>query len=159
MDMMKYVSTNSNSYFIIDSIITRQVLTQCSIVITSRPIASSCLHGIVNCRAEVLDFTEKDRQDFIHTALQGENDKIEKLNEYLLANQNLNLLCYVPLNMSILLCLAKEGINTLPKTQTVLCKNFILMTIIHFLNKDKRKLKLSDTTCVKQFTDLPHPYD
>ena len=107
----------------------------------------------------MLDFTEKDRQDFIHTALQGENDKIEKLNEYLLANQNLNLLCYVPLNMSILLCLAKEGIDTLPKTQTVLYKNFILMTIIHFLNKDKRKLKLSDTTCVKQFTDLPHPYD
>ena len=152
-------STDSNSYFIIDSIITRQLLTQCSIVITSRPIASSCLHDIVNCRAEVLGFTEEDRQSFIHTALQGESDKIEKLNQYLLANQHLNLLCYVPLNMSILLCLAKGGIDTLPKTQTILYKTFILMTTTHFLSKDKKKLKLSHDTCVTQFNDLPHPYD
>ena len=149
------VSTDRKTHCIIDSIIAREVLTQCSVVITSRPIASSRLHGIVNCRAEVLGFTEKDRQDFIRTALDGQNDKIKELNEYLGANQHLDLLCYVPLNMSILLCLAKKGIDTLPKTQTVLYKNFILMTITHFLNKDK----LLPTTSITKFTDLPHPYD
>ena len=148
-------STDTKNHGIIDSIITRHVLTQCSIVITSRPIASSCLHVIVNCRAEVLGFTEKDRQDFIHHALRGQNDKIKELNEYLVANQHLNLLCYVPLNMSILLCLAKEGIDTLPKTQTVLYKNFIQMTVTHFLIEKN----LLPTTSITNFTDLPHPYD
>ena len=148
------VAMDDDSYFINDSIITRKVLTQCGIVIASRPVASSCLHDVVNCRAEVLGFTEKDRQDFIHTAFQNESDKIEELNEYLLANQQLNLLCYVPLIMSILLCLAKEGIDALPKTQTALYKKFILMTINHFL-----KLKLHLTTPITQFVDLPNPYD
>ena len=148
-------STDRESHSIIDSIIARQVLTQCGIVITSRPIASSRLHDIVNCRAEVLGFTERDRQDFIHSALQGENDKIKELDKYLITNQHLNFLCYVPLNMSILLCLAKEGIATLPKTQTVLYKNFILMTITHFLNRKKLLL----TTSIAKFSDLPHPYD
>ena len=148
-------STDRESRSIIHSIIARQVLTQCGIVITSRPIASSRLHDIVNCRAEVLGFTERDRRDFIHSALQGEIDKIKQLDEYLITNQYLNFLCYVPLNMSILLCLAKEGIDMLPKSQTFLYKNFILMTITHFLNKDKLLL----TTSVSQFTDLPPPYD
>ena len=140
---------------IINDIIAHQVLTQCSIVITSRPIASSRLHRIVNCRAEVLGFTEKDRQDFINSALQDQNEKIKELNEYLIANQHLNFLCFIPLNMSILLCLAKDRTDALPKTQTILYKNFILMTITHFLNKDK----LLPTTSIAQFIDLPHPYD
>ena len=148
-------STDGKNHGIVDSIITRQVLTQCSIVITSRPIASSRLHGIVNCRAEVLGFTEKDQKDFIHSALHGQNDKIKELNEYLVANQHLNLLCNIPMNMSILLCLTKEGIDTLPKTQTILYKNFIQMTITHFLNKGN----LLPTTSITNFTDLPHPYD
>ena len=114
----------------------------------------------MTCRAEVLGFTEKDRHDFIHTALQDQNGKIKNLNDYLLENQQLNLLCYVPLNMSLLLCLAQKGIDTLPKSQTVLYKNFILMTITHFLNKDKKKLELTLTTnSVKSFADLPHLYD
>jgi len=154
LDGYDEMSTDSNS--IINSIICRQVLTQCAIVITSRPIASSHLHNIVNCRAEVLGFTEEDRQDFIHSALQGENNKVKDLNEYLLANQHLSLLCYVPLNMSFLLCLAKEGINTLPKTQTTLYKKFIIMTITHFLNKIKL---LPTTISLTEFTDLPYPYD
>ena len=148
-------STDRKNHCIIDRIIARQVLTQCSIVITSRPIASSCLHGIVNCRAEVLGFTEKDQQDFICNTLHGQNDKIKELNEHLVANQHLNLLCNVPLNMSILLYLAKEGTDALPKTQTILYKKFIQKTITHFLNQHQ----LLPPTFVTNFTNLPQPYD
>ena len=149
------MSADSKHDSIIYEIIMRQILTQCSIVITSHPIASSCFHDMADCRAEVLGFTEKDREDFINNALQGEDHKIKKLGEYLLANQRLNMICYVPLNMSFLLCLAKGNFDKLPKTQTVLYKNFILMTITHFLVKDK----LLPTTSVTKFTDVPPPYD
>ena len=57
--------------------------------------------------------------------------------------------------MSILLCLTKEGIDTLPKTQTILYKKFIQMTITHFLKKEN----LLPSTSISNFTDLPHPYD
>ena len=149
------LSADSKRDSIIEKIITRQVLTQCGIVITSRPIASSCFHKIVNCRAELLGLTEENRREFINNALQGEKDKIKKLDEYLLTNQRLSLLCHVPFNMSILLCLATERIEMLPKTSTALYERFILMTITHFLVKDK----LLPTASITEFTDVPPPYD
>ena len=69
-------------------------------------------------------------------------------------NPSLNALCNIPLNMSILLCLAEDGISMLPKTQTLLYQKFILMTIIHFLKKDK-----AFNIAVGNLNDLPHQYD
>ena len=71
------------------------------------------------------------------------------------SNPSLNVLWYIPLNMSILLCLTNEGINELPKTQTGLYQNFILMTIVHFL----RKGKMVSSTTISSFDNLPHPYN
>ena len=48
------------NYFIVDGIIGQQKLTKCGITITSRPAAAIHLHNIVNCRVEVLGFTEED---------------------------------------------------------------------------------------------------
>ena len=50
---------------------------------------------------------------------------------------------------------AFQKINTLPKTQTKLYENFIIMTIVHFLKKDK---KVSNNA-IASFNDLPAPYD
>ena len=155
LDGYDEMSEDSKNHFIINKIIGRSKLPKCSIVITSRPVASLHLHSIVNCRAEILGFTEEDRHRFIHNALPGQDDKIKKLTSYITSNPSLNALCYNPLNMSILLCLTEAGINTLPKTQTMLYQKFIIMTIIHFLKKDKA---LAVTT-VSSLNDLPAPYD
>ena len=68
----------------------------------------------------MLGFTEENRECFIQEALISQNDKIKELTQFLLSNPSLNALCYLPLNMSILLCLTEDGINTLPKTQALL---------------------------------------
>ena len=149
------MSNNSKNSFIVDGIIGRQKLPKCGIIITSRPAATAHLHDVVNCRAEVLGFTEEDRQNFIHDALVGKNDKIKNFLKYLNSNPSLNALCYIPLNMSILLCLTEEGIDTLPKSQTILYQKFIVMTIIHFLKKDK----IIFNAAITSLDDLPHPYD
>ena len=146
---------NNKNCFIVDGIIGRQKLPKCGIIITSRPAATAHLHDVVNCRAEVLGFTEEDRQNFIHDALAGQTDKIDELGHFLTNNPFLNALCYIPLNMSILLCLTEEGINTLPKTQTNLYQKFIIMTIVHFLKKDSIKFN----TTITSLHDLPHPFD
>ena len=152
LDGYDEISTENKSHCIIDSIINRQILPRCTGIITSRPAASLHLHDKVTCRAEILGFRVEDKQDFIQNALKGQN---EGLKGFLQLNPSLNALCNIPLNMSILLCLTAEGIDALPKTQTSLYEKFILMTIIHFLKKDKIKL----TATITSLDNLPHPYD
>ena len=149
-----YDEVSEGCNFFINDIINRKKLTKCGLVITSRPTASSNLHSIVDCRAEVLGFTEEDRQDFIQNALSNQNGLIKDLKSFLQSNPFLNTLCYIPLNMSILLCLTEDGIDTLPKTQTKLYEKFVTMTIVHFLKKDKK----ITTGTITNFSDLPHPY-
>ena len=149
------MSKENISHSIISRIINREILPKCVGIITSRSGASSDLHNKVTCRAEILGFSTEDRLGFIQNALKGQVDKIKGLKGFLQSNPSINGLCYIPLNMSILLCLTAEGINGLPKTQTGLYKKFILMTIVHFLKKDK---SLSTPT-LKSLDDLPHPYD
>ena len=54
---------------IIVEIIHRRILPKSSLVITSRPTASSSLHGSVDRRLEIIGFTEEDRLEYIQTAL------------------------------------------------------------------------------------------
>ena len=124
----------------IAEIIGRQVLSKCLLVITSRPTASLALRGIVDCRVEIVGFTEEDRLDYIKTALPDSLEKVAVLQDYLKSNPTINALCYIPLNMTILLCLCENGISNLPKTQTEMYKKFIEMTIIRFLEKTNENI-------------------
>ena len=154
---------------LVAKIISRDVLPQCHLVITSRPSASLSLRHKADCRVEVLGFTEEDRLDYIQHALEGSNYKIKALKLYLQTNSTINALCYVPLNMTILLCLFEEvkdipdNILTLdhteelglPNTQTEMYEKFILMTITRFIKKEG---KLSTGKCMK-ISELPKPYN
>ena len=140
--------------FIAD-IIHRRVFPQCCLVITSRPTASSHLHGLVDCRVEIVGFTEEDRLDYIQTALEGKDDQIIFLQQYLYFNPTINALCYIPLNMTILLCLAEDCIDSLPKTQTEMYRKFIEMTIRRFLKKTDQK----NSANILSISELPSPHN
>jgi len=154
LDGYDEISEDNKNHFIHNDIIGRDELVKCALVITSCPAASAHLHNRVNCRAEVLGFTEKDRQDYISNALEGATDKVEQLQAFLQSNPSLNTLCYIPLNMSILLCLADEGVDKLPTTQTNLYQKFVTITIVHFLRKDKRL----STANIVGIHNLPSPH-
>ena len=149
------VSEEDRKNSIIAHIIYRRIFSKCCLVITSRPTASSNLHSIVDCRVEVVGFTEEDRLDYIKTALQGNDDKIKALTLYLQSNPTINALCYIPLNMTILLCLAEDGIDKLPKTQTDMYKKFIEMTILRFI----QKVDTEGSKVITSIADLPHPHN
>ena len=140
---------------IVADIIERRVFGKCCLVITSRPTASSNLHNTVDCRVEVVGFTEEDRLDYIQTALQGNDDKVKALILYLQSNPTINALCYIPLNMTILLCLAEGGIDRLPKTQTDMYEKFIEMTILHFI----KRIDIKAFKIITNITRLPNPYN
>ena len=119
----------------ITDIIECKVLPECDVVITSRPTASENLHAKAQCRVEVLGFTEKDRLDYIHHAFEGMDDKIKAVQSYLESHSMINALCYIPLNMTILLHLFQSTTSQarLLDTQTRLYENFIKSTIRRFL--------------------------
>ena len=148
------MSAENKNHCIIDSIINRQILPKCVGIISSRPGPSLHLHDRVTCRAEILGFSAKNRLDFIQNAFNRKIDTIKGLKGFLQSNPSLNGLCYIPLNMSILLSLTVDGIDALPGTQTGLYEKFILMTIIHFMKKDK----LFNTT-ITSLDNLPHLYN
>ena len=102
-----------------------------------------------------MGFTDKDKKDFIQHALQHQSNKVKELNSFLHSNPFLDTLCCVPQTLSMLLCLTKDSASALPSTQTKLFDNFVVMTITHFLKKDK---KLS-TAVINVLNDLPCPYD
>ena len=138
---------------IIIEIIYRRILTKCCLVVTSRPTASSCLHVSVDRRIEIVGFTEEDRLDYIQSAFKNCDDQVKALQQYLKSNPTINALCYIPLNMTILFCLAEDGMDTLPNTQTEHYKNFTQMTIIRFI----KKYKIFNT--IISIANLPDPYN
>jgi len=69
LDGYDEVSEQNKSHFINNDIIGRKVIPGCSLVITSRPAASSHLHNSVDYRVEVLGFAVKNRQSFIKVSL------------------------------------------------------------------------------------------
>ena len=144
-------SNRKNSF--IAAIIHRNVFPRCLLVITSRPTASLILHDNVDCRVEVVGFSEADRLDYIKSSLP---ESYEQVNNYLQLNPTINALCYIPLNMTILLCLVENGIDNLPKTQTKLYEIFIEMTIKRFLQKMDHTFS---TLPINNIFDLPHPHN
>ena len=143
----------------ITDVIYRRVLPKCLLVITSRPTASLHLHNHIDCRVEVVGFTKKDRLDYIRNVSPS---LYEEIKQYLQSNPTINALCYIPLNMTILLCLAENGINNLPRSQTELYKNFILMTIKRYLTKINHpcasitSLSELPPRCSQLFEELAH---
>ena len=121
---------------LIAGIIGHKILPKCYLIITSRPAAATQLHGNVTCRVEILGFTNSDRQDFIKESLKNSPEKIQQLQNYLDKNLVISTLCYIPLIMTILLCLFEDSeTEELPNTQTELYEKFIIHTIVHYFKK------------------------
>ena len=146
--------------FIAD-IINQTVLPECGLVITSRPTASARLHNLAHCRVEILGFTETDCLNYIEHALEGSDDKIKEVKLYLQSHSTINALCYIPLNMTILLSLfygqtsTEVKVNSLPDTQTQMYEKFIKVTITRFL----KKVSKEDFCSASEFSDLPEPHN
>ena len=149
------ISEEDRKKAFVEDIMHRKIFPQCCLVITSRPTASSDLHKLVDCRVEIVGFTEEDRLDYIQTALEGKDNQVRALQQYLQSNPTINALCYIPLNMTILLYLAEDGIDNLPKTQSDVYEKFIEMTIKRFIKKPDKQMAIKDVN----ITTLPSPHN
>ena len=135
---------------LVAEILLRQVLPNCLLVIFSRPTASLHLHNSVDCRVvEIVGFTEENRLHYIKTS---SPESYENIKVYLESHPTIDALCYIPLNMTILLCLAKAGIQNLPDTQTEMYRQFIEMSVKHVLKQKNSHLTITS------LSELPLEY-
>ena len=137
---------------LIVEILHRKLFKDCALLVSSRPHASVQLQQYANTIVDILGFSETERKFFIEQALQGNQDSIKELTQYLQCHFNIDTLCYVPFHMVILLFLYKQKV-IFPSNSAELYCLFICNTICRYLDKHGHHLDNS----IKDLTTLPNP--
>ena len=147
------VRLQQNSF--IADLLQHKVLPACSIVVSSRPHASTCLRDNIGHQVEILGFSEQDQQHFIEHSLKDQPHKISELKQYLKHHSAISNLCFIPFNMAILLFLYKDKEERpLPTNSTGLYNLFICLTICRHLAKSGITLDED----IKDLNGFPQPY-
>ena len=139
-----------NSFF--TRLIQGKLLNKARVVVTSRPLASSGLHRVVDRRVEILGFERSDRERIINEALKNNPEKLKSLHRHFQRHPDIDAVCYIPLLLNIMIFLCELGY--LPPTITEMYTNFILHTICRHL---KRKRQMGDEEWVTKMEEFPEP--
>ena len=95
-----------------------KALQESSVIVTSRPIASSELHTLVSLRIEILGFTPDELRNYFSDCLDGDAEAVKCLMEKIEENPAVAGMCRLPLNASILVHLYKDQRKkSLPSSQ------------------------------------------
>ena len=119
---------------------------------TSRPSASACLHQFVHRRIEVLGFEKSSKEQYTYEALKDTPVHLHKLKVHFQQYPNIDALCYIPLNMAIIVYLCLLG--SLPPTATKMYESFIQHTICCHL---KRVGKIPNDVSIVQIEKFSQP--
>ena len=125
---------NKGNDLLIERIIKREILPQCRIVVTSRPIASEKIQKLADVKVEVLGFNDESKRDYIKKELNDYPEKADCLLSYLNDHSDINKVCYIPIMMTIMVCTFKEY-EELPTNQSELYERFVTLVISHYLQK------------------------
>ena len=121
---------------LVSQLLSRQRLGRCDILITSRSFTYGSLCHFADCRMEIIGFTNNDRQKYIQQALKNKPGDIKRLKQYLDSYPTVSSLCYIPLNMTILLHLFTE--NHLPQSRSELYETIVDLNIKFHATKDEK---------------------
>lgn len=138
---------------LIGSIINREVLPDCGLIVSSRPHASINLREQASIQVEILGFTEEEREHYIQQALKGQPNSIKELTNYLEQHWTISSLCFVPFNMVVLIFIYKQGV--LPNNSIELYNLFICLTVCRHLAKLNYANSLNNT--ITDIKSLPEP--
>ena len=135
-------------------IIRGESLHRCSVLVTSRPYASSkLLHPLrrINRHVEVLGFSELEIMQYVTQNLPNK-DAAEALVRVLRERIDVLSLCYIPLNCKIVLFVYEQQHYKFPNTLTELYETFVLHTIKRSVLREQADLEFWD---VDSIDDLP----
>ncbi len=122
----------------------------CTLLITSRPIASAALQPLASSRVEIVGFTPEEISQYFQEAVQ-DPVAVKALQEQLKELPVIEASCYLPLNAAIV---AHQflGLNhTLPKTLHGVFSQLVCGCIIRYLKRQS-----GDTPEIWSLAKLPH---
>ena len=99
---------------------------ECSVIVTSRPISSGDLHPVVSSRIEVLGFTPEEQRQYLTECLKGDTKALEALLEKIQENPLVQSICYLPLNAAFIVHTFKYRGQSLPNTEYEIYVSVIL---------------------------------
>ena len=150
-DELSAVQRNEESLFL--EIVRGEILQNCSVVVTSRPYASTHLQWLscISRHIGVLGFTEEQIKNYITSNIEDKS-KASDLVQALQGRQDILSLCYVPLNCAIVVFIyCCEG-YVLPETLTELYQMFL----VNMIKRHMEKLKMSGQVAgIRDLDKLP----
>ena len=123
------------------------LLEKAKILITSRPHACEML--VVDRRIEVVGFGDKQISEFVESSFPDDVKSIEEFMKQLTEYPQLRSLCYVPLNLVMIVDIFRFSQKKLPSTLTELYRLFIVMILQREITKGSVK-KLTVTHNVEK---------
>ena len=120
------------------------------VVVTSRPTATLSLDKMVDRKIEILGFAPEERKKLISLSFSQYPDRKPEIDEYFKLHPIISSLCYIPLNLAILLYLFHQG--SLPETLTELNESFVVHTVYRHM---KKILLPNIPGCIYHLKDMP----
>ena len=152
----------SEEYMTEDSIfhrlLSKQLLSQCTVMVTSRPVANNRLYtefkNTANQHVEIIGFAEEDIHSYIESACQSKIDILGELKLYLSTNPFVYSAVYLPFQCAIVTALyienwKKKGETFAPNTLTELYTNLVEVLLQRHADDNQPKYKKTDLTITK----------
>ena len=152
----EYPKRNDPTDFVM-KVIRREFLPLATVIVTSRPTASSCVPvKSRDLHVEIVGFMPKQIKEYVTDYYQSlfRPGEAQDLISYLESHPNVKDMCYLPLHLAMILYINQyRGNNPLPETETEIYTQFIAHSIIRYIKREK---KVEDELLVniRNFKDL-----
>ena len=150
LDGFDEVSHSFHKNSVIKNILCRQLLPECTIILTTRPVAKSTLESICQPRidkhVEIIGFTEEERVRYITEVFSKEPELQMNFLKYMFLVPHIKSMMYIPLNCAIIAQVYYESQSsrhlTIPRTRTQLYKALSNSLLVRHM-----KMKNSNFEC------------
>ena len=148
LDGFDEVSHSFHENSVIKSILCRQLLPECTIILTTRPVAKATLMNIcqprVDKHVEIIGFTEEERVRYITEVFSKEPELQVNFLKYMFLVPHIKSMMYIPLNCAIIAQVYYESQSSchlaIPRTRTQLYKALTHSLLV-------RHMKMKDSNC------------
>ena len=162
LDGFDEVSHSFHENSVIKSILCRQLLPDCTIILTTRPVAKHTFKSIcqpqVDKHVEIIGFTEEERVKYIREVFSTKPELQKNFLKYMFFVPHIKSMMYIPLNCAIIAQVYHESQTShhlaIPKTRTQLYE-----ALTHSILVRHKKMKDSNFECTSMFPEGLHTAD
>ena len=156
LDGFDEVSNSFHEDSVIKSILCRQLLPECTIILTTRPSAKATLQSVcqppVDKHVEIIGFTEEERVRYITEVFSKEPELQVNFLKYMFLVPHIKSMMYIPLNCAIIAQVYSESQSShhlaIPRTRTQLYK-----ALTHSLLVRHMKMKEGNPECTSMLPE------